>query len=147
MLIWVIKTFFLYNSSVYPCHLFLISSTSVRPFPYLSFVVCPFCIKCSLRSQIFLQRSLVFPILLFSSISLHCSIKKAFLSLLIIPCNSAFSWVYLSLLPFASLHYSAICQTFSNKYFAFYLVLVTICCTMLQTSIHSSSSTLPDLIS
>ena len=147
MVIRVIKTLFLYNSSVYTCHLFLISSTSVRPFPYLSFVVYPFCIKCSLRSQIFLQKSLVFPILLFSSISLHCSIKKAFLSLLIILWNSAFSWVYLSLLPFASLHYSAIWQTFSNKYFAFYLVLVTICCTMLQTSIHRSSSTLPDLIS
>ena len=36
-----------------------------------------------LVSLIFLKRSLVFPILLFSSISLHCSLKKAFyLSLL-----------------------------------------------------------------
>src|SRR5574341_805030 len=35
--------------------------------------------KCSL---IFLKRSLVFPILLFSSISLHLSRKKSFLSLL-----------------------------------------------------------------
>ena len=44
------------------------------------------------------ERSLVFPILLFSSISLHCSLKKAFLSLLAILLNSAFKWVYLSFL-------------------------------------------------
>ena len=46
--------------------------------------------KCSLISQIFLKRSLVFPILLFSFISLHCLFKKAFLSLLAILWNSAF---------------------------------------------------------
>ena len=40
-----------------------------------------------LMSAIFLKRSLVFPILLFFSISLHCSLKKAF-SLLAILCNS-----------------------------------------------------------
>ena len=38
---------------------------------------------------IFLKRSVVFSILLFSSISLHCSLKKAFLSLLAILWNSA----------------------------------------------------------
>ena len=38
-------------------------------------------------SLIFLTRSLVFPILLFSSISLHCSLKEAFLSLLVILWN------------------------------------------------------------
>ena len=42
------------------------------------------CMKCSLVSLIFLKRSLVFPILLFSSISLHWSMRKAFLSLLAI---------------------------------------------------------------
>ena len=40
--------------------------------------------------------SLVFPALLFSSISLHWSLRKAFLSLLAILRNSAFKWVYLS---------------------------------------------------
>ena len=55
--------------------------------------------KCSFISPVFLLRSLVFPILLFSSISLHCSLKKAFLSLLAILWNSAFSWVYHSLSP------------------------------------------------
>ena len=43
-----------------------------------------------------LKRSLVFPILLFSSVSLHCSLKKDFLFLLSILWNSAFNWVYLS---------------------------------------------------
>ena len=38
--------------------------------------------KCSLVPLIFLRRSLVFPILLFSSISLHWLLRKAFLSLL-----------------------------------------------------------------
>ena len=54
------------------------------------------------------KRSLVFPILLFSSISLHWSLRKAFLSLRAILCNSAFSWVYrsLSLLPFTFLLFS-----------------------------------------
>ena len=48
-------------------------------------------------------RDLVFPILLFSSISLHYSLKNSILSLPAILLNSAFSWVWLSLLPFASL--------------------------------------------
>ena len=52
-----------------------------------------------LISLIFLTRSLVFAILLFSSISLHCLLRKAFLSLLTILWNSAFKWVYLSFSP------------------------------------------------
>ena len=54
--------------------------------------------KCSLVSLIFLKRSLVFPILLFSPISLLWSLKTAFLSHLAILWNSAFKWVYLSFL-------------------------------------------------
>ena len=56
-------------------------------------------------SGIFLKRSLVFPILLFSCISLHWLLKKAFLSLLAILWNSAFRCLYLSFSPllFASL--------------------------------------------
>ena len=42
-------------------------------------------------SPIFLKRSLVFPFILLSSISLHCSFKKV-LSLLVTLWNSAFSW-------------------------------------------------------
>ena len=50
--------------------------------------------KCSLGISNFQKRSLVFPILLFSSISLHWLLRKAFLFLLAILWNSAFKWVY-----------------------------------------------------
>ena len=62
---------FSYSSSVYSCHLFLISSGSVRSIPFLFFIVPIFAWNVFLVSLIFLKRSLVFPILLFSSISLH----------------------------------------------------------------------------
>jgi len=89
---------FLYSSSVYSCHLFLISSAYVRPIPFLSFIVPIFTWNNPLVLLIFLKRSLVFPILLFSSVTLHWSLRKAFLSLLDILWNSAFKWVYLFLL-------------------------------------------------
>ena len=57
-------------------------------------------------SLIFLNRSLVFPILLLSSISLHWSLRKAFLSFLAILWNSAFKWVYLSFSPLLFNHFS-----------------------------------------
>ena len=69
---------FLYSSSVYSCHLFLISSFSVRYIPFLSFIEPIFAWNVRLVSLIFLKRSLVFPILLLSSISLHWSLRKAF---------------------------------------------------------------------
>ena len=107
-----------------------------------------------LVSLVFLKRSLVFPILLFSSISLHWSLKKAFLSLLAILWNSAFRWMCISFspLPFTSLLFSAICKPFSDNHFAFLhffileMVLITTSYKMSQTSIHSSSGTLSDLI-
>ena len=74
---------FLYSSSVYSCHLLLIFSASVRYIQFLSFIVPIFALSASLVSLIFLKRSLVFLILLFSSISLPWSLRKAFhLSLL-----------------------------------------------------------------
>ena len=111
---WVTKSLWLcgpwrsfsYRSSVYCCHLFLISSASVRSIPFLSFIVLIFAWNVPLVSLIFLKRSLVFPLLLFSSIYLHWSLRKAFLSLLAILWNSGFKWVYLSFspLPFTSFH-------------------------------------------
>ena len=72
---------------------------------------------------VFLKRSLIFPLLLFSSSYSHCSLKKAVLSLLAVLWNSAFSWIYLSLSPllFTSLLSSAICKAFSDDHFAFLL--------------------------
>ena len=59
-----------------------------------------------LVSLIFLKKSLVFSILLFSSISLHWSVRKAFLSFLPILWNSAFWWIYLSFSPLLFLFFS-----------------------------------------
>ena len=56
---------FLYNSSVYSCHLLLISSAYVMSIPLLSFIQPIFAWNVSLISLIFLKRSLVFPILFF----------------------------------------------------------------------------------
>ena len=117
----IFKTF-LYSSSVYSCPLFLISSASVRSLPFLSFTVLIFAWNIPLIYQIFLNRFLVFPILLFFSIPLHCSVKKNILFLLTILWDSAFKWVYLSLspMPFASLLFSAICKDSSDNNFAFF---------------------------
>ena len=134
---------FLYSFSVYSCH-FLISSASIRSILFLSFIVSIFAWNVPLVSLIFLKRSLVFLILLFSSISLHWSLRKAFLSLLAILWNSAFRWVYLSFspLPFASLLFSVICKASSDNHFAlhfFFLgeVLIPASCTMSWTYVHS----------
>ena len=108
-----------HQSSVYSCHLFLISS-SVRSLSFLSIILSILAWNIPLRSPVFLKRSLVFPILLFASIPLQCSFKNAFLSLLAILWNSAFSWIYLYLspLPFASLLFSAILKaSWDNKFY------------------------------
>ena len=111
---------FLY-SSVYSCHLFLISSASLKSISFLSFIVPIFAWNIPLVSLIFLKRSLIFPILMFSSISLHCSLWKAFSSLLAILLNSTFRWIYLSFspLPFTFLCFSTICKALSDDHFAF----------------------------
>ena len=131
-------------------HLFLISSASVRYTRFLSFIEPIFAWNIPLVSLIFLKRSLVFPILLFSSISLQWSLRKAFLSLLAILWNSAFKWIHLSFSPllFASLLFTAMCKAFSDNHFAFLhffsmrMVLIPVCYTMSWTSVHSSSGSL-----
>ena len=59
----------------------------VRSMPFLSSIVPIFAWNVHLVFPIFLMRSLVFPILLFFSISLYYSLKQAFFSLLIILWN------------------------------------------------------------
>ena len=95
---WVITSLWLSGSSrcflycsVYSCHLFLISSASARSIPFLSFIYPIFVWNVPFLSLIILKRSLVFPILLFSSVSLHPSLRKAF-SLFALLWNSAFKW-------------------------------------------------------
>ena len=110
---------FLYSSSVYSCHLFLISSPSVRSLLFPSFIVPIFAWNVPLVSLIFLKRSLVFSVLLFFFLFLHWSLRKAFLSLLFLKRSLAFPFYcfllflcidhwgklsYLSLLFFETLH-------------------------------------------
>ena len=131
---------FLYSSSVYSWHLFLISYASVRSLPFLYFIKPIFARNVPLVSLIFLKRSLFLPILLFSSISLHWSLRKAFISLLAILWNSEFKWVYLSFytLLFTCLFFTAIFKASSDNHFAFlYLFFLTMwmttnCRTLLQ---------------
>ena len=142
--------FFWYSCSMYFCHLFLIWSASLRSIPFLFIIEPIFAWNVPLVSLIFLKRSLVFTMLLFSSISLHWSLRKAFLSLLAILWNSAFKWVYRSFFPllFTSLLFTAICKASSDRHFAFLhffflgMVLIPVSCTASWTSIHSSSGTL-----
>ena len=69
---------FLYSSSVCSYHLFLISPSSVRSLPFLSFTVPIFAWSVPWVSPIFLKRSLVFHIPWFFPISLYCSLRKVF---------------------------------------------------------------------
>ena len=88
---WVIKALwlsgswrsFLYSSSVYSCQIFLILYASVRSLTFLSFIVPLFAGNIPLVSLVFLKRSLIFPILLFSSIfCIDCWGRLSYLSLL-----------------------------------------------------------------
>ena len=120
--------------------LFLILTVSLLYSAYL-------CMKFSCGVFNFFEEISSFsPIPLFSSTYLYCSLRKAFLCLLAILRNSVFSWVYLSLslLPFTSLLFSAICTASSYNLFAFLHFLffgkiLVIICSMLVPSIHSSS--------
>ena len=83
---------------------------------------------------------------------LHWPLRKAFLSVLLffITLHSG-GYIFPFLLCFWLL-FSSICNVSSSNYFAFLrfffleMVLITISCTMLWTSIHCSSGTLSDLI-
>ena len=134
---------------LYVLAIFLISSVSVRFLSFQSFIKFILAWVVSLISPLFLKKSPLFLILLFFPISLHCSFKNAFLPLLAILWNFAFSCIYLSLspLPFSSLLPSVIYKASSDNHFPFLyfffcgMVLVTASCKMLWTAIHSYSGT------
>ena len=138
---------FLYSPSVYSCHL-LISLASVSYLFFLVFIVPILSWHFPLISPIFFKRSPVFPILLFSSISLHCSFK-AFLFLCDILWNSAFNWVYISLSSlsftsffshlFVKLPQTTILPSCISFSFGWFRSLPPV---QLWTSVHSSSITL-----
>ena len=108
---------FLYSPFVYSYHLFLISSASVRSILFLSFIVSIFAWNVPLVSLIFLKSSLVFPILLFSSTSLHWSLRKAFLSLLTHCIQMDISLLFSFAFHFSSFH--SIRKASSDSHFAF----------------------------
>ena len=145
-----LRSLFLYGSSVYSWHLFLMPSSSVRYIPFSSFIGLTFAWNLPLISLIFLKRLLVFPILLLFSIPLQLSLRKAFLSLFVILWNCSFRWVYLyfSPLPLTSLIFTAICKASSGNSFVLLhflflgMVYITASSIMLWASIHSSSGIL-----
>ena len=143
----------MYIISLYFCHLFLISSSSVRSLLFLSYFVPVFTGNVPLVSPIFLKRSLVFSFL-FVCFPLFLCIdhlrQLSYLSLLFSETMHSFGYIFPFL--FCPILFSAICKASSDNHFAFLLffffgmVSVTTTCTMLQVSVHSSSGTLPDLI-
>ena len=155
---WVITPFwlsgswrsFLYSSSVFCCYLFLISSASLRSIPFLSFIESIFAWNVPLVSLIFLKRSLVFPTLLFSSISLHWSLRKAFLSsLLFFGTLHSNRYIFPLLLCLLLLFFFQLFVRPPQKtilpFFFLGMVFITTSYTMLWISVHSSSGTLSDL--
>ena len=149
MIIWVMKIFFV----VLPCILATssqyLSSASVRSIPFLSFIKPIFAWNVPLLSLIFLKRSLVFPILLFYSISLHWLLKKAFYLFLLfleICIQTLISFLFSFAFRLSSFH--SYLWGLPRKPFCFFaflfhgMVLIPVSCTLSWTSIHSSSGTL-----
>ena len=90
---------FLYSSSVYACHLFLISSASVRSIPFPSYFMPIFAYNIPLVSQFSSRDFQSFP---FYCFPLFLCIdhwgRLSYFSLAIV-WNSAFKWVYISFSP------------------------------------------------
>ena len=119
MIIWVVKIFFVQFCVLLPVLLNIFCFCEVHT---ISVLYCThLCMKYSLGNLIFLKRSLVFPILLFSSISLHWSLRKSFLPLLVILWNPAMQMGISFLFSFAFhfLFFTAICKASSDSHFAF----------------------------
>ena len=101
------KDIFLYSSSVYSCHLFLISSAPVRSFISVLYWA-HLCMKYSLGISNFLEDiSSLSHSIVFLYFFLHWLLRKAFLSLLAILWNSAFrclSFLFSFAFGFSSFH-------------------------------------------
>ena len=91
VVIWSLRTF-LHSSSVYSCHLFYITSASVGSIHCVLYCA-SLSMKCSFDISSFLDEIYSLSILLFSSVSLHWSLRKAFL----FPCYSLELCIQLSI--------------------------------------------------
>ena len=143
---------FLYSSYVYSCHLFLMSSASVRPIPFLSFIVPIFAWNSPLVSLIFLTRSQIFPNHFFPLfLCIDCLGRLSYLSLLFFGLCIQMDISFLFSLLFMPLLFSTIFKAFLDNHFCllyfFFLgmVLITDSCTVSWTSVHDRG-TLSDLI-
>ena len=137
-----------YSSSVYSCHLFLISSASVRSIPFLSFFSVHLCMKCYLRISNFLvdisslSHSIVF-LYFFDHLG-----RLSYLSLLFFGTRHSDEYIFLFILCLAlHLFYQLFVRPPQTTILLFSflflrMVLITACCTMSLTSVHSSSGTL-----
>ena len=135
--IWVIKTF--YIVLLFSCYLFLISSASVRSIPFLSFYVLIFVWNVPLVSPIFLKRSLVYPILLLSSVSLHVYLGRfSYLPLLFFGTLHSDGYIFPFLLCLLLLFFSQLFVRLLRQpclpFFFLGMILITPSCTMLWTS-------------
>ena len=140
---------FLYCSSVYSCHLFLISSASVLYGAHL-------CMKCSLGISNFLEEisslfhSVVF--LYFFALIAEEGFLNSSCSSLELCIQMLISFLVSFAFCFSS--FTDICKASSDSHFAFLhffsmgMVFIPVSCTMswTWTSIHSSSGTLSDLV-
>ena len=139
---------FLYSFSVYSCHLFIISSVSVRSIPFLSFIEPIFGIYDFLEEISSLSHFCCFPLFLCID---HWG-RLSSLSLLFFGTLHSDGYLSFSPLLLASLLFTAICKASSDSHFAFLhffflgMVLLPVSCTMSWTSVHSSSGTLSDLV-
>ena len=137
--------------SVYSCHLFLISSASVRSTPLLSFIEPILAWNIPLVSLIFLEE--IFS-LSHSVVFLYFFAPITEEGFLISPCYSlelciqmgiylSFSLCFLLLFCFIAIWKASSQSHFAFLHFFFLgMVLIPVSCTMSQTSAHSSSGTL-----
>ena len=111
---------FLYSSSVYSCHLFLISYASVRSIPFRSFIEPIFAWKVPLESNFLEDISSLSQ----STVFLYFFALLTYEGLLISPWNSLelcmkMGVSFLFSFAFPSLLFSAICKASSNNHFPF----------------------------
>ena len=138
---------FLYSSSLYSYHLFLIASASVRSISFLSFIEPIFAWNVPLVSLIFLKRVYFFPFYCFPLLlCIDHWVRLSYLSLLFFGTLHSNEYIFPFLLCILLLFFSPLFerppQTTILSFFFLGMVLITVSCTMSRTSVHSSSGTL-----
>ena len=135
---------------MYCFHLFLISSASTRSLQFLPFIVLIYGQNAPLIFPVFMKRSLFFLLMLFSSSFMHCSLIRLsclwvlfFGMLPLVGCNFPFSLGFLLLFLLQLFEKVSWDNPFAFLLFFFFgMALFAASCTVLWTSIHSSSGAL-----